>query len=128
MIYHLSMKIHKRKDGASAVGKAAYRAAETITDERSGIAHDYQKKAGVAHKKIYTTPQAPEWVHDRSKLWNQVEAAEKRKDSQLCREIEISLVNELPLEVNIRLLDELLAPAIEDGALQFSIFMFSVTC
>ena len=38
---------------------------------------------------------APEWAHDRNRLWNQAERAEKRKDAQLAREIEVSLPHEL---------------------------------
>ena len=38
---------------------------------------------------------APEWAHDRNDLWNEAERAEKRKDSQLAREFEISLPHEL---------------------------------
>ena len=32
---------------------------------------------------------APDWMADRQKLWNAVEAAEKRKDAQLAREFHI---------------------------------------
>jgi hypothetical protein len=34
-------------------------------------------------------PGAVDWVFDREQLWNAVEAAERRKDAQLAREIEI---------------------------------------
>ncbi len=36
-----------------------------------------------------------QWVFDRQVLWNRVEAAEKRVDAQLAREIEITLPREL---------------------------------
>ena len=38
---------------------------------------------------------SPEWTKDRGQLWNQVEAAEIRKDSQLAREMDIALPVEL---------------------------------
>ena len=38
---------------------------------------------------------APDWAQDRNQLWNHVERAEKRKDAQLAREIEIALPHEL---------------------------------
>src|SRR3546814_17507865 len=40
----------------------------------------------------------PDWMLDRSRLWNGVEAVEKRKDAQLAREVEISLPRELGAE------------------------------
>lgn len=46
---------------------------------------------------------APREFSDRSTLWNAVEEVEKAKNSQLAREIEISLSNELSLEQNIAL-------------------------
>lgn len=42
---------------------------------------------------------------DRSRLWNGVEAAEKRKDAQLAREVEISLPRELDAEGRRALVD-----------------------
>ena len=37
-------------------------------------------------------------MHDRSQLWNAVEAVERRKDAQLAREIQLSLPHELTAE------------------------------
>ena len=45
-IYHLSAKPISRATGRSATGAAAYRAGETITDERTGLVLDYGKKIG----------------------------------------------------------------------------------
>jgi hypothetical protein len=46
---------------------------------------------------------APEWVHDRSALWNRVEAAETRKNSQLAREVRVALPAELSHEARVAL-------------------------
>jgi ATP-dependent exoDNAse (exonuclease V) alpha subunit len=40
---------------------------------------------------------APAWIHDRSELWNAAEVAEKRKDAQLAREVQLALPCELTL-------------------------------
>ena len=48
-IYHLSAKPISRATGRSATGAAAYRAGETITDERTGLVFDYSKKRGIDH-------------------------------------------------------------------------------
>lgn len=96
-IYHLSAKPISRATGRSATGAAAYRAGESITDERTGLVFDYGKKRGIDHREIMAPANAPAWMNDRAKLWNAVEAVEKRKDSQVCREVEVAL----PVELNI---------------------------
>ena|SRR5271157_1329017 len=47
---------------------------------------------------ILAPEDAPEWARDRAQLWNQVEAAEVRKDAQLAREMDIALPSELTHE------------------------------
>ena len=94
-IYHCSVKIISRSQGRSATGAAAYRSGEKIHDERTGLTHDYTRKSGVDHTEIMTPKKTPSWVHNRSTLWNEVERIEKRKDAQLCREVEVALPCEL---------------------------------
>jgi hypothetical protein len=53
--------------------------------------HDYSRKSKVAHCEILAPQDAPVWVFDREELWNQVEATEKRRDSQVAREINVAL-------------------------------------
>ena len=103
-IFHSSSQVIGRSSGKSSVGASAYRAGEKIYNERDGLEHDYTKKEGVVFKEILAPENAPEWVKDRSKLWNEVERVEKRKDSQLAREINIALPNELNREQQISLL------------------------
>ncbi|SEH52617.1 Phage integrase family protein [Ruminococcus flavefaciens] len=59
------------------------------------MTHDFTRKGGVVHSEILLPPNAPAEYADRSSLWNAVEAVEKSKNSQLAREIEIALPNEL---------------------------------
>ena len=93
--YRLSAKIISRGDGKSAVAAAAYRAAMRLHDERIGQTHDYRAKGGIAHSEIMLPDNTPSWMADRSQLWNAVEAIETRKNSQLSREIQLSLPHEL---------------------------------
>lgn len=93
--YHLSAKIIGRSDGRSVVAAAAYRAGERIERAETGDCPDYTRKGGVVSADLLTPELAPEWAEDRSQLWNAVEAVEKRKNSQLAREIELALPNEL---------------------------------
>lgn len=94
-IYHFSAKVISRAKGSSAVASAAYRAASRLQDDRLGRAHDFSNKAGVIHSEILMPESAPERWADRATLWNEVEAAEKRKDAQLAREVEFALPREM---------------------------------
>lgn len=94
-IYHLSVKIHSRSAGMSAVAGAAYRAGAEFADERTGEVHDYTRRSAVDHTEILAPDDAPAWVQDRARLWNQVESAETRKNSQVAREIVVALPKEL---------------------------------
>ena len=102
-IYHFSMKIITRGKGKSAVAGAAYRAGEKLRNEYDGLTHDYTRKGGVVHTEILLPEHAPREYSDRSTLWNAVEKVEKAKNSQLARDIEFSLPNELTKEENIAL-------------------------
>ena len=106
-IYHCSASIISRSKGQSSVASAAYRAGERLVDERTGEIHDYSRKTDVSYSEIFAPKGAPDWVHDREVLWNKVEAAEKRKDSQLSREFTVALPRELTKEQNIALTKEL---------------------
>ena len=102
-IYHFSAKVVSRANGSSAVASAAYRSASELHDERLGRDHDFSNKAGVIHSEVMLPEGAPERLNDRSTLWNEVEAGEKRKDAQLAREIEFSIPREMNREHGVRL-------------------------
>ncbi len=105
-IYHYSVGIISRSKGRSATAAAAYRAAEKIEDIRTGDIHDYRKKKGVDEKFILAPVQAPNWVYNRQKLWNEVELGERRKDSQLSREINVAIPVELSKVQQVELVKE----------------------
>lgn len=94
-IYHLSVKPIGRSGGRSATAAAAYRAAVAITDERSGLVHDYTRKGGVLHSELILPGGGSA---DRADFWNRVEAHHKRGDAVLVREVEISLPREITEE------------------------------
>ncbi len=105
-IYHCSIKIISRGKGKSAVGAAAYRSGEKLTNNYDGITHDYTRKSGIAYTEIMLPDHAPPEFMNRSVLWNAVEQIEKSKNSQLAREIEIAIPKELPTEQQISLVRE----------------------
>lgn len=117
-MYHLRAKIIGRSLGRVVAGAVAYRsgskvasaaisyrAGEKLVDPNTGKVFDYRAKGridkdgfGVLHAETLAPPNAPAWVYDRQALVDAVEAAEKRKDAQLFREIEVSFPRELKLE------------------------------
>lgn len=97
-IYHLSVKTVSRSTGRSATGAAAYRAGVEITDERTGLVHDYTRRSGVVSADLTLPAGAPAWASDRSALWNAAEMAETRKNSTVAREFEVALPDELTAE------------------------------
>ena len=94
-IYHLRASVISRSAGRSATAASAYRVAERITDRRTGLTFDYAARGGVDHTEILAPDHAPDWVFDRSELWNRVEESETRKNSQVAREVRVALPDEL---------------------------------
>jgi hypothetical protein len=87
-IYHFSVQVIGRAAGRSAVAAAAYRSGSRLRDDRLDRDHDFSNKPGVVHCEVMLPENAPEVWEDRERLWNDVEAAEMRKDAQLAREVE----------------------------------------
>jgi hypothetical protein len=99
----------------SVVAKAAYRSGEKLIDERTDITYNYSSRGQeVVHREIVAPENAPGWLKpadgsapghaERQNLWNEVERAEKRVDSQLAREFVIALPVELDREQQASLL------------------------
>lgn len=105
-IYHLSAQMVKRSEGRSSIAMSAYRSAEKLFDEATEKVKDYTSKTKVFLAEILTPEKAPEWAKDRQKLWNKVEATEKRKDAQVARELNIALPSELSQEQMYKLAND----------------------
>ena len=97
-IYHLDVSVISRSAGRSATAAAAYRLGARITDERTGLTHDYRRKAGVIASGIIGWPQ-----DSHATLWNAAEAAETRRNACTAREIMLALPAELNTEDQARL-------------------------
>ena len=105
-IYHIQASVISRARGGSAVAAAAYRSGEKLIDERTGEQHDYSRRSGVDGSLIIAPEGAPDWVRDRDRLWNAGELSEKRKDSQVAREVRVALPRELDPEQRRELVRE----------------------
>ena len=94
-IYHCTTKTVNRSSGRTAVASMAYRAGEKLTDERTGLTHDFTRKEGVAYTEIISNLDTQ---IDRAELWNLAEKMENRKDARTAREWVIALPDELDEE------------------------------
>lgn len=111
--YHLTVKGISRNAGRSCVAALAYRSAENLVDQRTGETHDYRNKENVEYVEIVIQENSPLWIKEIAqecrtsrkaalqKLSDIFEAAEKRKDARVYREIEFALPRELTKEQNI---------------------------
>jgi hypothetical protein len=74
-----------------------------LVDERTGVIHDYSRRRGVEHSEIVAGAGID---IGRAELWNQAEAAERRKDSRVAREHLLALPHELDSEQRLALARE----------------------
>ncbi|MEO5807025.1 MobQ family relaxase [Devosia sp.] len=102
-IYRLSAQVISRADGRSATAAAAYRSGGRIADERTGEVYDYERRGGVEHEEIMAPANTPQWMLNREALWNAVERVEKRRDAQLCRELQLALPHEMDRAAQLEL-------------------------
>lgn len=116
--YHLSVRMISRQGGKSCVRFLSYCSATILVDSQTGESWNHPDKDHVKHIEILVPEGAPEWINEiaqeckhsptsaMQKFSDACEGAEKRKDSQVYREVEISLPNELTDEQNITWLRE----------------------
>ncbi len=95
------VSIVSRAQGHSAVAAAAYRSGTCLTDERTGLVHDYTKRTDVVFTELMVPEDSPDKFKDQEFLWNKVEESEKRKDAQLGKDLVLALPKELNLEQQI---------------------------
>lgn len=97
------VSIHSRHKGHSAVAAAAYRSGSKLHDERTGITYDFTNRKDVKYSEVMLPEQAHDQFQDRQILWNEVERAETRKNSQVSKDIVLALPKELNLVQHIEL-------------------------
>ncbi len=92
---HAQAQQVQRSTGRSSVAAAAYRSASVIYDDRTGLTHDYRRKAdNVEFTRVYVSDNAPDWASDRATLWNAVELKENRKNSTTAHELIVAYPSE----------------------------------
>jgi len=88
------LEVHNRGSGHSAVAGAAYRLGLRLYDRRTGVWHDYRRRAlgeEIVRALTIAPEGAPEWATNPDELWNRAEAAERRKDAQVARDYRIPI-------------------------------------
>jgi len=80
-----------RAAGGNAVRSAAYNAREAIQAERTGELFHFRHRDAPEHHEVLLPEGADPRFADCAVLWNAAEAAERRKDSQVAREIVLAL-------------------------------------
>jgi len=80
-----------RAAGGNAVRSAAYNAREAIQAERTGELFHFRHRDAPEHHEVLLPDGADPQFADCAVLWNAAEAAERRKDSQVAREIVLAL-------------------------------------
>jgi Ti-type conjugative transfer relaxase TraA len=80
-----------RSTGGVAVRSAAYNARAAITDERTGELYYFKHRDQPESHEVLLPEGADPALAETSALWNAAEAAEKRKDAQVARELVIAL-------------------------------------
>ncbi|MBB3938048.1 MobA/MobL family protein [Aureimonas phyllosphaerae] len=121
-IFHLHVKNISRggrgRDGArprSALAAAAYRAGESLWNEAEEKETKFGGRRDVVHAEIRVPEGAPAWMRTRASLWNGAEAAEKRKDARLAKEIEFALPRELTRDTWLRITREIADAYVSKG-------------
>lgn len=127
-IYHYHREIGKRASGKNAVFAVAYIRGEKRTCDKNGETKDFTSKPDVIYKNTFIPEDAPLWALElrnstvidsegkkhtdtygesfSSYAWNQIEFAEKRKDSQLYFHDDIAIPNILNQEQAIELVND----------------------
>ena len=80
-----------RSTGGSAVRSAAYNERTSITAERTGELFSFRHRDAPEHHEVLLPEGADPRFAGSAVLWNAAEAAEKRKDAQVAREIVLAL-------------------------------------
>lgn len=80
-----------RASGGNAVRSAAYNARESLQAERTGELFHFRHRGAPEHHEVLLPAGADPQLGQAGTLWNAAEAAERRKDAQVARELVLAL-------------------------------------
>ena len=99
--YRCRLGIIQRSRGGSAIRRSAYQACQRM-EAPNGLVFDYSKNRdshGHVQTIIMAPPGSPPWVQEPRTLWLKAVCAERRRDAQEARTIELSLPRSLPRDL-----------------------------
>lgn len=97
------IEVVSRAGGANACCKSAYNARSKITDAQTGVTYNFQRKGDNVFHEVVLPEYADPKFKDLQILMNEVELSEKRKDSQLLKDVVIALPDDKELDLNDRI-------------------------
>ena len=109
-IQYARIEIVKRSDGGNACCKGAYNARTKVTDNKTNITYNFIKKGDNVYHTILLPSHVDLKFKNVSVLMNEVELSEKRKNSQLLKDVVVALPDdkEFTLEDKINITHELI--------------------
>ena len=97
------IEIVGRSTGGNACCKGAYNARTKINDIRTNVTYNFQKRGDNVYHEILLPEEVDQKFKNTQILMNEVERCEKRKDSQLLKEILIALPDDKELDLQDRI-------------------------
>ncbi|ABV84883.1 AAA family ATPase [Rickettsia massiliae] len=97
------IEIVSRSEGKNACLKAAYNARLIIKDERTNVTYNFSKKGDNVYHAVLLPSHVDQKFKNPSILMNEVEKSEKRKNSQLLKDIVIALPDDKELDLEDRI-------------------------
>lgn len=104
-IFHMNFSNISAGKGRSAVASASYRSGEKLYSEMENKTYFYDRSI-MPESFILLPENAPEWAKDRQKLWNEVEAVDRKVNSRYAKEFNVALPIELSEDEQKELLTE----------------------
>jgi ATP-dependent exoDNAse (exonuclease V) alpha subunit len=95
------------------VAAAAYRLGDSFHEMEVDQTHDYRRRGGVEATLNFAPADAPSWALDPEQLWNAANAAEKRKNSTLAREVELALPAAVSSQARVGIVRDFSAALVE---------------
>lgn len=93
-IFHMNFSNISAGKGRSAIASASYRSGEKLHSDMEGKNYFYARDI-MPETYILAPNNAPDWVTNREKLWNEVEAVDRKSNSRYAKEFNVALPVEL---------------------------------
>lgn len=93
-IFHMNFSNISAGKGRSAIASASYRSGEKLHSDMEGKNYFYARDI-MPENYILAPNNAPDWVTNREKLWNEVEAVDRKSNSRYAKEFNVALPVEL---------------------------------